>query len=259
MMSAAKISYLTEEQKMLLTAMDSEQATPSLSQTQQMKKLSREGGLNDDSMPDIMMELKSLEKATSPSPVKSYGNTFRVLTPHFKLKTPSLSSWTHGRRSTSVTRADKRTSSLFVRCFYARKEVPMYINTFKYPPPKDVSCKLCTEYVKKLGYTSSQSLLISVSADGENCAHSLAPPLSIKSAALRGPRTCPWLAERIETSVVGYREVVLKTFPNERRLFQRLNLLIKHYPGSLWSNEQHERRTTAAAGTPTPTMRPCIC
>ena len=40
----------------------------------------------------------------------------------------------------------------------------MYINTFKYTP-KDVSCQLCTEYVKKLGCT-----------------------------ALR----CPWLAERLK-------------------------------------------------------------
>ena len=61
--------------------------------------------------------------------------------------------------------------------------------------PKDVSCQLCTEYVKKLGCT-----------------------------ALR----CPWLAERIEAGVVGYREAVLETFSHERRLFQRLNLLIKH-------------------------------
>ena len=119
----------------------------------------------------------------------------------------------------------------------------MYINTFKYTP-KDVSCQLCTEYVKKLGCTSSsQSPLVSVSADGENCDRSLAPPLPTKSATLRGPRTsCPWLAERIEAGVVGYREAVLETFSHERRLFQRLNLLIKHYPGSLWSNEQHERR-----------------
>ena len=119
----------------------------------------------------------------------------------------------------------------------------MYINTFKYTP-KDVSCQLCTEYVKKLGCTSSsQSPLVSVSADGENCDRSLAPPLPTKSATLRGPRTsCPWLAERIEAGVVGYREAVLETFPHDRRLFQRLNLLIKHYPGSLWSNEQHERR-----------------
>ena len=119
----------------------------------------------------------------------------------------------------------------------------MYINTFKYTP-KDVSCQLCTEYVKKLGCTSSsQSPLVSVSADGENYDRSLAPPLPTKSATLRGPQTsCPWLAERIEAGVVGYREAVLETFPHERRLFQRLNLLIKHYPGSLWSNEQHERR-----------------
>ena len=119
----------------------------------------------------------------------------------------------------------------------------MYINTFKYTP-KDVSCQLCTEYVKKLGCTSSsQSPLISVSADGENCDRSLAPPLPTKSATLRGPRTsCPWLAERIAAGVVGYREAVMETFPRDCRLSSRLNLLIKHYPGSLWSNEQHERR-----------------
>ena len=82
----------------------------------------------------------------------------------------------------------------------------MYINTFKYTP-KDVSCQFCTEYVKKLGCTSSsQSPLISVSADGENCARSLAHPLPTKSATLRGPRTCPWLAERIEAGVVGYAQ-----------------------------------------------------
>lgn len=64
MTPAAEISYLKpEEQKMLLTAMDSEQATPSLSQAQRMKKLSREGGLNDDSMLDIMMEQKKPEKS----------------------------------------------------------------------------------------------------------------------------------------------------------------------------------------------------
>jgi ParB family chromosome partitioning protein len=42
------IFYLKpEEQQMLLTAIDSEQATPSLSQAQRMKKLSRDGKLND--------------------------------------------------------------------------------------------------------------------------------------------------------------------------------------------------------------------
>ena len=50
-----------EEQQMLLTAIDSEQATPSLSQAQRMKKLSRDGKLNDDTMLDIMMEQKKPE------------------------------------------------------------------------------------------------------------------------------------------------------------------------------------------------------
>ena len=82
----------------------------------------------------------------------------------------------------------------------------MYINTFKYTP-KDVSCQLCTEYVKKLGCT-----------------------------ALR----CPWLAERIEAGVVGYCEAVLETFPHERRLFQRLNLLIKQIVWRFAARRQRE-------------------
>ena len=62
MTPAVEISYLKpEEQAMLLTAIDSEQATPSLSQAQRMKKLSQEGKLNDDSMLDIMMEQKKPE------------------------------------------------------------------------------------------------------------------------------------------------------------------------------------------------------
>lgn len=84
----------------------------------------------------------------------------------------------------------------------------MYINTFKYRPG-DVSCQLCTEYIKKLGCTAL---------------------------------CCPWLAERMEAGVVGYREAIAETFAFDRRLFQRLNLLVKHFPGSLWGNAQHERR-----------------
>ena len=58
-----ELSYLKpEEQQMLLTAIDSEQATPSLSQAQRMKKLSQAGKLNDDTMLDIMMEQKKPEK-----------------------------------------------------------------------------------------------------------------------------------------------------------------------------------------------------
>lgn len=56
---AVEISYLKpDEQELLLDTIDSEQATPSLSQAQLMKKLSQEGKLNDDTMLDIMMEQK---------------------------------------------------------------------------------------------------------------------------------------------------------------------------------------------------------
>ena len=63
MTPAVELSYLKpEEQQMLLTAIDSEQATPSLSQAQRMKKLSQAVKLNDDTMLDIMMEQKKPEK-----------------------------------------------------------------------------------------------------------------------------------------------------------------------------------------------------
>ena len=59
MTPAVEISYLKpEEQAMLVTTIDSEQATPSLSQAQRMKKLSQSGELNDDTMLGIMMEQK---------------------------------------------------------------------------------------------------------------------------------------------------------------------------------------------------------
>ncbi len=47
-----------EEQALLMETMDSEQATPSLSQAQRMKKLSQSGELNEDTMLSIMMEPK---------------------------------------------------------------------------------------------------------------------------------------------------------------------------------------------------------
>ena len=60
---AYQIAALTpKEQGLLLETIDSQQATPSLSQAQRMKMLSREGKLNDDSMLDIMMEQKKPEK-----------------------------------------------------------------------------------------------------------------------------------------------------------------------------------------------------
>ena len=60
---AVEISYLKpDEQKMLLDTIESEQATPSLSQAQRLKKLSQSGELNDDAMLKIMSEQKKPEK-----------------------------------------------------------------------------------------------------------------------------------------------------------------------------------------------------
>ena len=62
MTPAVEISYLKpDEQKLLVETIDSEQATPSLSQAQRMKRLSQEGKLNDDAMLGIMMEQKKPE------------------------------------------------------------------------------------------------------------------------------------------------------------------------------------------------------
>lgn len=62
MTPAVEISYLKpDEQKLLIETIDSEQATPSFSQAQRMKRLSQEGKLNDDTMLGIMMEQKKPE------------------------------------------------------------------------------------------------------------------------------------------------------------------------------------------------------
>ena len=59
---ASEISYLKpEEQALLVETIESEQATPSLSQAQRMKKLSQSGKLDEDTMLDIMSEEKKPE------------------------------------------------------------------------------------------------------------------------------------------------------------------------------------------------------
>ena len=60
---AVEISYLKpDEQRMLLDTISSEQATPSLSQAQRLKKVSQSGELTDDSMLSIMSEQKKPER-----------------------------------------------------------------------------------------------------------------------------------------------------------------------------------------------------
>ncbi len=66
MTPAVELSFLKpKEQELLLETIDSEQATPSLSQAQRMKKLSQVGGLNEDTMLSIMSEQKKPELSSN--------------------------------------------------------------------------------------------------------------------------------------------------------------------------------------------------
>ncbi len=66
---AAELSFLsTEEQELLLLTIESEQATPSLSQAQRMKKLSRQGELTEDEILDIMLEQKKPNARSKSAP-----------------------------------------------------------------------------------------------------------------------------------------------------------------------------------------------
>jgi ParB family chromosome partitioning protein len=57
---AVELSYLPkEEQTLLLSAMEAEQSTPSLSQAQRLKSLSAEGKFTEDSAINVMREQKS--------------------------------------------------------------------------------------------------------------------------------------------------------------------------------------------------------
>ena len=74
---AVELSYLKPaEQTLLLDTLSSEQAMPSLSQAQRMKRLSQEGKLTDDSMLQIMSEQKKPEAWTISLPVSRISRYF---------------------------------------------------------------------------------------------------------------------------------------------------------------------------------------
>ena len=82
---AVELSYLkSHEQTMLLDAMDSEQATPSLSQAQRLKQFSRDGKLTEESMLAIMSEEKKsdLDRVTLNTTTlrKYFPKSYRQLT-----------------------------------------------------------------------------------------------------------------------------------------------------------------------------------
>ena len=66
---AVELSYLKpEEQTALLDSIDKQQATPSFSQAQRMKKASQEGRLQPDQISSILSELKKPEKLPNQNP-----------------------------------------------------------------------------------------------------------------------------------------------------------------------------------------------
>ena len=74
---AYQIAALTEpEQRLLLETIDSEQATPSVSQAQRMRKLSQSGKLNEDNMLQIMMEQKKPQSLSITIPVDKLSKYF---------------------------------------------------------------------------------------------------------------------------------------------------------------------------------------
>lgn len=109
----------------------------------------------------------------------------------------------------------------------------MFINTFKYSP-RDVDCKLCTEYARKDACTAER---------------------------------CLWLSERIEAGVVGYEEVLLESFPKKSPFRWRLRLLVDLFSAPFGITKstaaawRHRKRSMdiPAAGIRRSIMRLCIC
>ena len=82
---AVEISYIPQElQKELLVTVESEQAVPSLSQAQRMRKLSGEGKLDADMILEIMFERKANQRESLKLPPEVLGKYFRAdATPKF--------------------------------------------------------------------------------------------------------------------------------------------------------------------------------
>jgi len=99
---AVELSYLKpDEQRLLIDTIDSEQATPSLSQAQRMRRLSQEGKLTDDSMLSIMMEQKKPENWNLSLPMEKIKKYFpRSYTPQRMEETiiKLLESWMRKRQ-----------------------------------------------------------------------------------------------------------------------------------------------------------------
>ncbi len=73
MRPAVELSYLTHEEQQLVYAMyNSDEVTPSYSQAQRMRRLSEEGELDNDTVFNIMSELKANQKDTVSIPTELF-------------------------------------------------------------------------------------------------------------------------------------------------------------------------------------------
>ena len=84
----------------------------------------------------------------------------------------------------------------------------MFCNTFQYRP-EHVDCKSCVDFVPKKGCTA---------------------------------QSCPWLAERIEAGVVGYKEAIMETLPRSPHMDARLHTVIRRFTGSMFLTPIHRQR-----------------
>ena len=109
---AVELSYLkAAEQRLLLTTIDSEQATPSLSQAKRMKVMSSEGTLTDDAILQIMMERKKPDAWRLTLPMDKIETYFpRSYTPERMEETilQLLEIWQKQRKTNREAKANSR-------------------------------------------------------------------------------------------------------------------------------------------------------
>ena len=186
---------------MLVTTIDYEQATPSLSQAQRMKKFSQAGRLNEDSMLAIMSEEKKPEKFSLTLTGTAYASIFQNPIRPCKWRTPSSSCLRHGRRNASAARSDKT----------------------EYTQPAGQSICPAFSFLQG-GIHVYQYFQIHTGRCGLQTLHRVYQEFGCTACG------CPWMAERIEAGVVGYAEVVRQMFPHDKRLMARLEPLIRDSP-----------------------------
>ena len=140
---AYELSFLTpEEQAQLVETMDYEQATPSLSQAQRMKKFSQEGKLTED----VMLAIMSEEKKSDLDKVTFTSDTLRKYFPKAirpsGCRKPSSSCWNSGSESVNNSRTDEGRLA-YAGYFRKRAERPRHTGCGAFPGPHAPHDRVC--------------------------------------------------------------------------------------------------------------------